>query len=559
MEEEKVKFSIFRKIATIGRQILRFLLSRYFITFIILAAEVLLMEHLIFTISENFFATTSVVLALYGIGIVHLINRETNPEYKLTWAIVMLIPIAGVVLYFLFYDRRLSPKEARLLLHSEEELFRFIEPTAELDEDAGYYGKIKALMGDDPMAVAYGGTRSKFFDSGEAYFESLIEDLRGAEKFIFLEYFIISEGKLWSEIHEILREKAAAGLEVRVLYDDIGCMQTLPFHYEKRLLAEGINAHRFGRVTPRLSAVHNNRDHRKIAVIDGKVGYTGGVNIADEYVNKKRRFGHWKDGGIRLEGDAVRGLLRLFLNSYDFTVEEVSDYSDFLTDAEPHAHSIDKLDGKNAALSGSENTSLSDGENAPLSDGENAFLSDGGIYVPFGSGPAPIYQQKVGKNLFLNIINQAKHYVWITTPYLILDYELTEALCKAARRGVSVKIITPGIADKKIIKIMTKSAYPHLKKSGVEIYEYLPGFIHEKTLISDDRYLVVGTVNMDYRSLMHHFEDGVFVVDSPVCKEAKDAFERTIKKSDYRDSIEVRLNLLEWLIRNIIKIFAPLL
>jgi cardiolipin synthase len=186
-------------------------------------------------------------------------------------------------------------------------------------------------------------------------------------------------------------------------------------------------------------------------------------------------------------------------------------------------------------------------------------LSDGGIYVPFGSGPAPIYQQKVGKNLFLNIINQAKYYVWITTPYLIVDYELTEALCKAARRGVSVKIITPGIADKKIIKIMTKSSYPYLKKSGVEIYEYMPGFIHEKTLISDDRYLVVGTVNMDYRSLMHHFEDGVFVVDSPVCNDAKVTFEKTIKKSDYRDSIEVRLNIIEWAIRNIIKIFAPLL
>jgi cardiolipin synthase len=156
----------------------------------------MLVEHLIFTISENFFATTAVVLVLYFVGIVHLINRETNPEYKLIWAMVMLVPIAGVVLYFLFYERRLSPKEARLLLHSEEELFRFAEPTAELDEDAGYYGKIKALMGDDPMAVADGGTTSKFFDSGEAYFESLIEDLRGAEKFIFLEYFIIGEGKL---------------------------------------------------------------------------------------------------------------------------------------------------------------------------------------------------------------------------------------------------------------------------------------------------------------------------------------------------------------------------
>ena len=537
MKKERQKNDILRRIATASRQIVRFLLSRYFITFIILVVEVLLVDHLILTISENFLATTAVVLPLYAIGIVHLVNRETNPEYKLTWAIVMLIPIAGVVLYFLFYERRLSPKEARLLLRSEEELFRFTEPATPLDEDAEYYGKVRALMADDPMAIAYRGTSSRFFSSGEAYFESLIEDLRGAEKFIFLEYFIIEEGRLWSYIHEILKEKAAAGLEVRVLYDDIGCMQTLPFHYEKHLMSEGIKAYRFGRVTPRLSAVHNNRDHRKIAIIDGKVAYTGGVNIADEYVNEKERFGHWKDGGIRLEGDAVRGFLRLFLTSYDFTVGKISDYSEFLSDEEHPLYSTkEKKD-----------------------DGENISLSDGGIYVPFGSGPAPIYKQKVGKNLLLNIINQAKHSVWITTPYLIMDYELTEALCKASRRGVSVKIVTPGIADKKIIKIMTKSAYPHLKKSGVGIYEYSPGFIHEKTLISDDKYLVVGTVNLDYRSLVHHFEDGVLVVDSPVVETAKEAFCDTLKKSDYRDSFEARLNIIEWAIRNIIKIFAPLL
>jgi cardiolipin synthase len=449
------------------------------------------------------------------------------------------------MLYFMFGSRKLRRKYIRRL-----EAMRRISYPTQTEALLKTLAREKPAVGMDAGMLCrladtnlFTDTAQTYFPSGEALLPRLLDDLQTAEKFIFMDYYIIEEGAFWNSVLEILKEKAAAGVEVRVIYDDIGCMQTLPFHYEKRLLSEGIKAYRFGRVTPRLSAVHNNRDHRKIAVIDGKIGYTGGVNIADEYVNLERRFGHWKDGGIRLEGDAVRGLLRLFLNSYDFTVEKISDYSDFLTDAEPYAYSLDKADGKNATLS----------------NGENAPLSDGGIYVPFGSGPAPIYQQKVGKNLFLNIINQAKYYVWITTPYLIVDYELTEALCKAARRGVSVKIITPGIADKKIIKIMTKSSYPYLKKSGVEIYEYLPGFIHEKTLISDDRYLVVGTVNMDYRSLMHHFEDGVFVVDSPVCNDAKAAFEKTIKKSDYRDSIEVRLNIIEWVIRNIIKIFAPLL
>ena len=510
-------------IITLSKQIIRFVFSRYFITFLIIVLEVVLVEHLLYVISENFLITTAVVAVLYAIGFIHLINRDTNPEYKLTWLVVIAIPIAGVVLYFLFYDRRVSKTEAERLWNFTVNLDPSAEPWADIEERPESYGKIRALTSDDPLAVAYSNTKSRFFPSGESYFESLIADLSSAKKFIFLEYFIISEGELWSRIHEILLKKVGEGVDVRLLYDDIGCMQTLPATYERRLRKAGISAYRFGRVTPKLSSVHNNRDHRKIAVIDGRVGYTGGVNIADEYVNIKERFGHWKDGGIRIEGDAVRGLTRLFLSAYDFTSGEKSDYLSF------------------------------------MANDDTKELSDGGIYVPFGSGPSPIYKEKSGKNLLLNIINQANAYIWITTPYLIMDYELTEALCKASRRGVSVRIVTPGIADKKIIKIMTKSAYPYLKRSGVEIYEYLPGFIHEKTIISDDKYLVVGTVNLDYRSLMHHFEDGVFVIDSPVVDEAKKCYLETIKESDFRDNDEARLTPVEWAIRNLIRIFAPLL
>ncbi len=510
-------------VITFCKQMIRFIFSRYFITFIIILTEVILVERLLYVISENFLITTAVVAVLYAIGFIHLVNRDTNPEYKLTWFVVIAIPIAGVVLYFLFYDRRVSKKEAERLRNFTMHLDLSSEPWADIEERPESYGKIRALASDDPLAVAYSNTRSSFFSSGESYFEALISDLSSAKKFIFLEYFIISEGELWSEIHKILCKKASEGVDVRILYDDIGCMQTLSATYERRLRDEGISAYRFGRVTPKLSSVHNNRDHRKIAVIDGRVGYTGGVNIADEYVNKKEKYGHWKDGGMRIEGDAVRGLTRLFLATYDFTSGEYSDYLSFVDEADTRG------------------------------------LSDGGIYVPFGSGPAPIYKEKSGKNLLLNIINQANAYIWITTPYLIMDYELTEALCKAARRGVSVRIITPGIADKKIIKIMTKSSYPYLKRSGVEIYEYIPGFIHEKTLISDDKYLVVGTVNLDYRSLMHHFEDGIFVMDSPVIEETKKCYLETIGESDFRDNDESRLTPIEWAIRNLVKIFAPLL
>ncbi len=523
IEKRKNYGRILRSLMTAGRQILRFILSRYFIILLIIATELLLVEHLIFTIAENMLITTAVIIAFYVAGFIHLVNRDTNPEYKLTWLVVMMIPLAGVIIYFLFYDRRLSPKEIKLLVDSQEQLRRFEGEDVEISDSSPHYGKIRALLSTDPLARIYRGTTSTFYEIGEDYFDDLISDLRDAKRYIYLEYFIIERGELWDKIHEILKAKAAEGLDVRVLYDDIGCMQTLPSYYEYVLRSEGIKAYRFGRVTPKLSSVHNNRDHRKIAVIDGVIGYTGGVNIADEYANIKERFGHWKDGGIRISGDGAEGLLRLFLSSWDFTVGENTDYTSAFIDR------------------------------------EKTEMDDGGLYIPFGSGPAPVYTQKVGKNLFLNIINQATKYVYVTTPYLIMDHELTEALCKASLRGVRVKIITPGIADKRIVKVMTKSAYPYLMKHGVEIYEYLPGFIHEKTLISDDKYLISGTINLDYRSLMHHFEDGVFVIDSPVVKDALASFERTVGKSDFRDDKEAKLTIIEWVLRNLIKIFAPVL
>lgn len=515
--------SFIKGVVGLWRRLLRFILSRYFITAILILAEVALVDYMLYILAEHMLTVIVFAFVFYVVGFIHLVNRDVNPEYKIVWMAIMLVPIGGVALYFLFFDRRLSKREVQILRDSYGELVGDADEGVKIDSDSPHYGKVQALLSDDPIADVYGRTSSVFFSSGEEYFDSLIRDIEGAEKYIYLEYFIIDRGELWDRIHVILRQKAEAGLDIRILYDDIGCMQTLPSYYEYVLRNEGISAYRFGRVSPRLSSVHNNRDHRKIAIIDGKVGYTGGVNIADEYANIIERFGHWQDGGIRLSGNGVKGLLRLFLSAWDFTLGRKTDYT--------------------AAIS------------EIVEDGEG----DGGLYVPFGSGPTPIYQQKVGKNLFLNIINQATRYVYITTPYLIIDYELTEALCKAASRGVCVRIITPGIPDKKIVKIMTKSAYPYLIKAGVEIYEYLPGFIHEKTVISDDRYLVTGTINFDYRSLMHHFEDGVLVLDSPVIFDAKAAYEQTLSKSDLRDQKEAKLTFVEWTFRNLIKIFAPLL
>lgn len=457
-----------------------------------------------------------------------LINKDTNPDYKVPWVFVIMgIPLFGPLIYVLFYQRRMSRRESKYIdgvvrsLSGEGDSGAEFAALAEVDGVAA--GKARAILVDSPAAELYRGTSSTFFGKGEVMFSAMLEDLKKAEKYIFLEYFIIAEGELWSSIKSILFEKAKAGVEVRLIYDDIGCMKTLPSKYPKQLAKQGIKVRRFNEVNPRVSSIHQNRDHRKICVIDGKVGYTGGVNIADEYINAIRRFGYWKDGGIRLEGMAVEGLLKMFITNWDYSSRTVSDYGALL-----------------ASVSPSENP-------------------DGGYYLPFGSGPAPLYKRPAGKNAFLNIINQASDYVYITTPYLIIDYDLTEALRNAASRGVDIRIVTPGIADKKIVKVLTKSAYPYLIEAGVKIYEYRPGFIHEKTVICDDTYAVVGTINFDFRSLVHHFENAVWMCKTPAVIDARDEFLRTLNESEKMDKRKSRLKVRERFFKIIVRIFAPLL
>ena len=514
--------------ARIIKRLLRTVVSRYAISAVLIGIEIVLIAYMLF---GNFASTVYLLAALLVIEIVaflSLINKDANPEYKVPWVfVIMAVPVFGPLLYALFYHRRMSRGETKLL----GGIFDMLKGKGVEDdnllaiaEDSRLAaGKVYALMNDYTPAELYRGSRSDFYPTGEKLFADMVADLRSAEKYIFLEYFIIDEGALWDEIHTILKQKAKSGVEVRLLYDDIGCAKTLPPRYERTLRREGIKAYRFNRVTPHVSAIHHNRDHRKICIIDGRLGYTGGVNIADEYVNLISRFGYWKDGGIRLSGDAVKGLLKLFLSSWDYTCRTISDYEAYLSSV------------------------------------KSAEEPDGGYYLPFGTGPAPAYKRPVGKNAFLNLINQAERYVYITTPYLIIDYELTEALSNAALRGVDVRIVTPGVADKKIVKVMTKSSYPHLIDAGVKIYEYKPGFIHEKTFVCDDAYAVVGTINFDYRSLVHHFECAVWMYKTPTVEVARDEFLLTLNESEKMDKRKSRLTLNEWLFKNVIRIFAPLL
>ncbi len=511
------------------KRLYRTFCSRYAISAILLCLELVLLGYILF---GNFPSVIYLIFAAVAVAVLtllNIINKNTDPEYKIPWVIVILVlPLAGPLIYCCFYNRRMSRGESRFLSNVFMLLHKYDgnrdANLKELSEDnASASGKAHAIMNDDPIASLYRGTSSTFFKSGEKYFLSLLDDLRLAEKYIYLEYFIIDEGELWNEIHGILVDKVRAGLDVRLIYDDIGCMKTLPSYYERQLRREGIRTYRFNRVNPRISPVHQNRDHRKICVIDGRVGYTGGVNIADEYNNTVSRFGYWKDGGIRLEGSAVAGLLKLFYSSWDYISRTVSDCGEQIVEIAP-----------------AENT-------------------DGGYYLPFGSGPAPIYKRSVGKNAFLNLINQASRYVYITTPYLVVDYDLTGALCNAALRGVDVRIITPGVADKKIVKLMTKSSYPYLIDAGVKIYEFRPGFIHEKTFVCDDEYAVIGTINFDYRSLMHNFENAVWIYGSPTVLDVRDGFSATLNDCERMDKRKSRLTPNEWLFKTLVRIFAPLL
>ena len=353
-------------------------------------------------------------------------------------------------------------------------------------------------------------------------YPELLADLEKAEKFIYMEYFIIEEGKFWNSILDILKRKAAAGIEVKVLYDDIGCMLTLPGDYSKQLGTYGIEAAPFSRLKGNADSEFNNRNHRKITVIDGKVGYTGGINLADEYINELVKYGHWKDTAIRLEGEAVWEMTKLFLVDFGINVKKLPKTRDDLYPAQTD-------------------------------------ISENGYVIPFGDGPHPIYNRRVGKSVIQNMLSGATRYAWMTTPYLIIDNDLCTDLENAALRGVDVRIIVPHIPDKKLVFGMTQSFYHRLMSAGIRIYEYAPGFIHAKSYLADDEYAMIGTINLDYRSLVHHFENGVWMYKCNSIQALKTDIIDILGKCIEVTPDMLKTNLLQRFIRAVVRIFAPML
>jgi cardiolipin synthase len=368
----------------------------------------------------------------------------------------------------------------------------------------------------------YTRTQTEYFGSGEQFFHKVLEELEKAERYIFLEFFILRQGKMLNPIIAILERKAREGLDVRIMYDDLGCFMTLPSHYRRHLEQKGIKCFVFNPFRPIFSSLQNNRDHRKIISIDGKVAFTGGLNLADEYINAVERFGRWKDAAIMLEGEGAWSLTLIFLQMWNLGSRAKDDYASFY----------------------------------PWKDSP-CPVSPSGFVQPYAD--SPIDEENVGEHVYIQIINQAKKYVYINTPYLVIDDNLLSALALAAKSGVDVRIITPHRWDKRVVAIASRSYYRQLISAGVKVYEYSEGFNHGKTFVSDDKIATVGTTNLDFRSLYLHFECGVVIYHSGTVLAVKEDFLRTIPLSHQVTPAECASNALQRIVPDALRIFAPLM
>jgi len=461
-------------------------------------------------------------LALSVVMCLVLIRKDnTAPEFKISWMVVfMVMPLQGGLLYLLWGDKRPAWRMRRRLERAERAVapLRAKDCTELLDRhpEVGVSARYLQRYGAYPVCE---NTEVKFYPLGEDMFSDMLRALRGAKRYIFIESFIIGEGRMWGAIHEILREKAAAGLDVRVIYDDAGCLELLPLGYWRELEAEGIHSFSFNPFVPWLNLVMNNRDHRKIMVVDGETAFTGGVNLADEYINEKERFGHWKDHGVRLTGDGAWSMTTMFLAFWQAQ-----------RPARP-----EELESLRPPL--------------PAAAGD-------GLVQPFAD--SPVDGEPMAKNVCLDMIAQARRRLYICTPYLILDNDTLGALCLAAKCGVDVRIYTPGIPDKKLIYQLTRSYFLPLLQAGVKIYSYTPGFLHAKTWLCDDRTAMVGSVNLDYRSLYLHFECGTVLYGSSAIRDIVRDMQRIESQSKQIFPDDCRDSFIGTMISAILRMLAPL-
>mgnify|MGYP004631671885 FL=1 len=454
--------------------------------------------------------------------VLYLVRKDEDSAFKVGWIVLIgVLPLLGGAMYLAFGNKR-PAKRLRVKLQAVDDAHRTDlvqqeDQTGGLDSGGLGMSGYVAKYGSYP---AWRSTTAQYFACGEAMYPRLLEDLERAEHSIFLEFFIVSEGKMWGGVEEILRRKAAQGVDVRLIYDDFGSLLGLPADFVVRMERAHIRCIPFNPVVPVLSLVMNHRDHRKIVVIDGTVAYTGGVNLADEYINAQQRFGYWKDAALRVEGDAAWNFTVMFLNFWNAFRPSETDYSSFRPRTREPA--------------------VQDGVVQPYAD-------------------SPLDEEPVAETVYLNILAQAHHYVYIYTPYLAIGEEMLDALKNAAKRGVDVRLVLPGIPDKKLVFRLSRSYYLPLLRAGVHIYEYTPGFLHAKCYVSDDRVAVVGSINMDYRSLFLHFECGVLLQYNSQIAVLRDDVLTTLPQCREIAVSDCRTNLLGTLLDSVLRLLSPLL
>ena len=467
-----------------------------------------------------------IFLIISAAAVVYIYNQAGNPDMKLSWMfLIALFPVFGAIFYTTIISQPgvkvMYRKLCKLSRYTQEHMTLDREAWDELREESPYMSRLAHYLWNCDNSPVYKNTQVKYYHLGDQQFPDMVEELKKAEKYIFMEFFIVSEGRLWDAVLEILREKARQGVEIRFMYDGSCALWYLPSDYPQQLKEDGIKCKMFSPVKPIFSPHFNNRDHRKIVVIDGKVAFTGGINLADEYINEKVRFGHWKDVGVMLKGDAVERFTYMFLEMWNVSEKNEDTYGLYRTPSDA------------------------------------ASVSDGYV-LPYSV--SPLGPERVGERVYLDIINTAHSYVYIMTPYLVLDYQMITALTYAAKRGVEVIIVMPHIPDKRYVFVLARTYYNQLLEAGVRICEYEPGFVHAKVFVSDDAKAVVGTVNLDYRSLYHHFECGVVLYKNSQIAQIKNDVTQTLEKclemtvNDYK-----KMKLTDRMLARIMRIVAPMM
>ena len=489
------------------------------------------------------------IFAFYGGSIflgfilsVYLINRKGNPAFKIAWMVpILTVPVFGALFYLYFHlqmeSQLLNQQVVKEVARTAELSEQKEEDQKALEEDSAQMANLVSYLRKVSNSAVHTNTTARYYPSGESAFDVILRELSAAKHYIFIEFFIVDQGYMWETILEILRAKVKEGVEVRIMYDGMSDYFRLPIHYARRLNEEGIKCQVFSPIVPLLSTVQNNRDHRKIMVVDGHTAFTGGINLADEYINQKERFGYWKDACLMLKGDAVRDFTLMFLQIWN-VVEYVRLPKVQRDRAEAHL-----LDEYRRYIQ------------MPLPKCEE---SGRGFVVPYDDNP--LDNEQVGELVYLDILNTAKKYVHIMTPYLVLDHNMVVALTYAAKRGVDVKIIMPHIPDKQYAFILARTFYNELLEAGVEIYEFLPGFVHSKVVVSDDEKAVVGSINMDFRSLYLSFECAALMYKNKEINVIEEDFRNTLEKCEkVTKEVYRRMPFWQKLAGSLLRLFAPLM